>query len=118
MDKTIVIAGASSPFGRAAALKFAEAGAKIALLAGYEETLVELARACSNAGGEVLVVSAASFDAAALAICWEFGGFDLWINIGEQERPRRGAVIDVDDRTPLESLFELVQEQPERKLAA
>jgi len=55
-DKVVVVTGASSGIGRATALAFAAAGAKVALVARRREVLEEVARLA--AGGEVAVLPA------------------------------------------------------------
>ena len=54
--KIVVITGASSGIGRAAALQFAAAGARVALAARRGEALEEVAAACRARGGDALVV--------------------------------------------------------------
>jgi len=81
----VVIAGASSGIGRAAALAFARRGARLALAARRAELLEEVARDCARLGAEAIAVPADVTDASAverLAAETEraFGGIDLWIN--------------------------------------
>ena len=54
--KVVVITGASSGFGKGAALKFAGAGASVVLAARREQLLEDLARECEAAGGRALAV--------------------------------------------------------------
>jgi NAD(P)-dependent dehydrogenase (short-subunit alcohol dehydrogenase family) len=54
--KVVVITGASSGFGKGAALKFAEEGATVVLAARRGELLEELARECERYGGRALAV--------------------------------------------------------------
>ena len=82
---TIVLTGASSGFGRGAALKLAELGANVVLAARRTEALDELAAQINAAGGRALAVTAdvSKVDEVkqlALAAVAEFGGFDVWIN--------------------------------------
>src|SRR4030088_311108 len=53
-EKVIVIAGASSGFGKGAAREFAKAGARVVLAARREEVIEELE--CNALGGQALAV--------------------------------------------------------------
>jgi short-subunit dehydrogenase len=53
--KVVVITGASSGFGKGAALRFAAEGATVVLGARREELLTDVARECEAAGGQALV---------------------------------------------------------------
>src|SRR5687767_7489228 len=55
--KVVVITGASSGFGRGAALEFASAGASVVLAARRGEALDTVARECETAGGTAIPVS-------------------------------------------------------------
>ena len=83
--KTVVITGASSGAGRAAALEMAKNGARVVLAARREEALNEVADECKALGGEALVVSTDVTDAgqvntlAAMAQHWG-RTVDVWIN--------------------------------------
>jgi NAD(P)-dependent dehydrogenase (short-subunit alcohol dehydrogenase family) len=81
----VVITGASSGFGRAAALAFVRAGARVSLGARGRGALEDTARACERAGGEALVVAADVGDADAVdrlatRTVERFGRIDVWVN--------------------------------------
>jgi len=83
--KTVVITGASSGAGRAAALEFARHGAKIVLAARREEALKEVADLCREMGGIAIGIPTDVTDVEAMrnlaAKAAEFGGsIDVWIN--------------------------------------
>lgn len=84
-DKTVVITGASSGVGRAAAVAFAKAGAALVIAARREDALQEVADECSAFGAEVLVVCTDVTDSGEMAALAEaaddFGdGIDVWVN--------------------------------------
>ncbi|MDE0098585.1 MAG: SDR family oxidoreductase [Truepera sp.] len=54
--RTAIVTGASSGLGAALALKFARAGARLALFGRREDQLEETARSCEATGAETLVV--------------------------------------------------------------
>nr|WP_210329363.1 SDR family oxidoreductase [Methylorubrum zatmanii] len=81
----VVIVGASSGIGRAAALAFARAGAHVVAAARRREPLERLAEECARLGPAALAVPADVTDpeaAEALARAAEkrFGRIDVWIN--------------------------------------
>jgi short-subunit dehydrogenase len=84
-EKTIVITGASSGAGRAAALAFAPLGVNLVLAARNENVLNEVAEECRGLGSEVLVVvtdvtqTGAMINLANTARDWK-GALDVWIN--------------------------------------
>ncbi|RYZ51516.1 MAG: SDR family oxidoreductase [Sphingobacteriales bacterium] len=84
-QKTIVITGASSGAGRAAALEFAPLCTRLVLAARNEPALHELAEECILLGAETLVVPTDVTDAKAMirladqASSW-YGKIDIWIN--------------------------------------
>lgn len=84
-QKTVVITGASSGAGRAAAMEFARHGAKIVLASRNLEALDEVKAQCREMGALALAVQTDVTDAEAMkklaAIANEFGGsIDIWIN--------------------------------------
>jgi len=83
--KTVVITGASSGIGRAAAIAFAGSGANLVLAARREEVLAEVAASCERLGARAIAVKTDVTDAAAMKHLAEaaadFGGtIDVWIN--------------------------------------
>ena len=80
--KVVLVTGASSGIGRATALAFGAAGAKLALVARRRDALDEVAR---EAGRDVLVVPTDVTDPAAVAACFaaiqeRFGRVDVVVN--------------------------------------
>ena len=83
--QTIVITGASSGAGRAAALRFAEKHSNLVLAARNEDVLKEVAEDCEALGARTLVVRTDVSEVAAMEElaqkAVEFGGnIDVWIN--------------------------------------
>jgi short-subunit dehydrogenase len=83
--KVVVITGASSGFGKGAAVKFARAGASVVLSARREQLLDELARECESAGGHALAVPAdvsnrEHVEQLAKTAISQFGRIDVWVN--------------------------------------
>ena len=83
--KTIVITGASSGAGRAAALRFAARLCNLVLAARNEEVLKEVAKDCETLGARTLVVRTDVSDAVAMEALAQkaadvYGGIDVWIN--------------------------------------
>lgn len=83
--KVVVITGASSGFGRGAALEFASGGASVVLAARRGEALDTVARECEIAGGTAIPVSVdvsnerdvEQLAETAISRC---GRIDVWIN--------------------------------------
>ena len=105
----VVITGASSGIGRAAAQAFAREQARVVLAARDEEALQDVANECRALGAEALVVPtdmtlSDSVEALASAAA-EFGqgGIDIWIN-----NAGIGA-IGAFDETPLDAHEQIVQ---------
>lgn len=83
--KNVVVAGASSGLGRAAALAFARAGADVALLARDEGALAEVCDEVAATGRRAVAVALdvtdePAVEAAAARIVRELGSIDVWIN--------------------------------------
>jgi short-subunit dehydrogenase len=83
--KRIVLTGASSGFGRGAALAFADAGAALALAARRGELLSDLAAECEARGGRAVPVPTdvsqpEDVEHLARTALDRLGGIDVWIN--------------------------------------
>lgn len=84
-QQVIVITGASSGIGLATALMAAKKGAKVVLAARSDETLDEIVREITSAGGEAMAVhcdvaNRAELQALADAAIARFGRIDTWVN--------------------------------------
>lgn len=84
-DKTVMITGASSGIGAAAARLFAEQGAAVGLMARREDKLHELADGIAAAGGRALVTAGdvtepKDVEQAVAALVEEFGRLDAAFN--------------------------------------
>ena len=83
--KVVVLTGASSGFGRGAALKFAEHGARLVLAARRKGLLKDVAEECQRRGGKAVVVETdvsgrEEVEALADKAVSEFGRIDIWVN--------------------------------------
>ncbi|GAB3605533.1 SDR family NAD(P)-dependent oxidoreductase [Conyzicola nivalis] len=83
--KTIVVAGASSGFGRGAAQKLAELGANVVVAARRGDVLDEFVAQIAAQGGTAVAVPTDVSDAAAVArlastAIERFGRIDVWVN--------------------------------------
>ncbi len=84
-NKVIVITGASSGFGKGAAIEFARRGASLVLAARRDQLLDAVAQECQTAGGRAIAAPTDVSDPAdvehlsqtALA---SFGRIDVWVN--------------------------------------
>lgn len=84
-DSVIVIAGASSGFGRGAAEKLAEQGAKVVLAARRDDLLSEIERDIRDKGGDAVAIhcdvsNAEDVSNLARTALEKFGRIDVWIN--------------------------------------
>lgn len=100
-DKVIVVTGASSGIGKAAALKLAEAGAKVILVARGEEKLLETKQEIDARGGKAFIYTCdvsdmAACDALVKRVLAEHRACDYLIN--NAGRSIRRAVINSLDR--------------------
>lgn len=85
VDRVIVVTGASSGFGRGAAIALARRGAHVVLAARRADALAALATELNEAGGSALAVPtdvSAPTEVARLAEATlaRFGRFDVWVN--------------------------------------
>jgi short-subunit dehydrogenase len=84
-NRVVVITGASSGFGRGAALRFAQAGDNVVVAARRKSLLKEVADQCRQAGVKALAVEADVSNAAdvqdlASQAISKFGRIDIWVN--------------------------------------
>ncbi len=83
--KVVVITGASSGFGKGAALRFAREGASVVLAARRADLLDELVRECQGEGGRAVaaptdVGKQEDVENLARTAMTEFGRIDVWVN--------------------------------------
>jgi NAD(P)-dependent dehydrogenase (short-subunit alcohol dehydrogenase family) len=98
--KVVVVTGASSGIGKAAAIKLAAAGAKVVLVARGEDKLLETKKEIEGAGGfgaicACDVADMASCDALVARVLQEHGGCDYLVNNAGRSI-RRGVVGSFD----------------------
>ena len=84
-NRVVVITGASSGFGRGAALRFAKAGDNVVVAARRGSVLDDVATQCRKAGVEALAVEAdvskaADVEELAEQALGKFGRIDIWVN--------------------------------------
>lgn len=107
-NRVVVITGASSGFGRGAALKFAAAGAQVVLAARRKRLLKQVAEECRQIGAQALVVetdvsNSSEVEELAQRAIDKFGKVDVWVN-----NAGVGAVARFDE-TPLEEHEQVIQ---------
>jgi short-subunit dehydrogenase len=84
-NRTVVVTGVSAGVGRAIALRFARAGARLGLIARDADALNEVKQEAERLGGSAHVAPADVADAdavfaAADEIARQFGPIDVWVN--------------------------------------
>jgi NADP-dependent 3-hydroxy acid dehydrogenase YdfG len=84
-EQVIVITGASSGIGRAAAHAFAARGAKLVLAARSAQNLAEVAAECQQRGARAVAVPTDVSDETAVQTLGrraveEYGRIDAWVN--------------------------------------
>jgi NAD(P)-dependent dehydrogenase (short-subunit alcohol dehydrogenase family) len=84
-NSVVVITGASSGIGRAAALEFARRGATVVVAARHQQALNDLVRECEDLGARALAVPVDVTDAEAVEglarrAIETFGRIDVWVN--------------------------------------
>lgn len=84
-SSTVVITGASSGIGKAAALLFAREGANVVLAARSDTLLQEIASECENLGGQAIAVNTDVTSKESVQHLFDtaianFGDVDVWIN--------------------------------------
>ncbi|MGB2569140.1 SDR family NAD(P)-dependent oxidoreductase [Micromonospora citrea] len=85
MSRVVVVTGATSGIGRAAAREFAGRGDRLVLAARSPEILAQVRRECEEAGAEVRdvptdVTAPGALDALAAATVEQFGRIDVWVH--------------------------------------
>jgi len=100
--KNILITGAGSGIGRAAALKFASAGCTVTLAGRRPQPLEEVAAEVTHCGGEALIQPADIADPAAVntlveAAASRFGGVDILVNCAATATLAKTRDMSADD---------------------
>lgn len=107
-SSTVVITGASSGIGKAAALRFAKEGANVVLAARSDQLLVELVQECEDLGGSAFAVPTDVSDKKAILhllneAITRYGNIDVWIN-----NAGVGAIGDFTE-TPLDAHEQVIK---------
>jgi NAD(P)-dependent dehydrogenase (short-subunit alcohol dehydrogenase family) len=100
-DQVALVTGASRGIGASIAQTFAEAGARVVLVARKKEPLEEVAHAISKAGGQALAVAAHTgkaedVKAAVAAAVGAFGRLDVLVN-NAATNPYFGPLLDTEE---------------------
>ena len=100
-DQVALITGASRGIGAAIAQRFAEAGAKVVLVARKPDALQGVAESIAKAGGEALPIAAhtgklADVQSAVAAAVQKFGKVDVLIN-NAATNPYFGPMLDIEE---------------------
>lgn len=100
--KVAIITGGTEGIGKAAALKFAQEGAKVAISARRKDVLDKVAAEIAATGAEVLAVAAdmsknADIERFMKAVIDRFGRIDILVN--NAGTSARGKFLEVDDAT-------------------
>jgi len=106
--KVVVITGASSGFGKGAALKFASLGASVVLAARRDGLLGDIAGEVETSGGKALVVHTdvshpEEVENLAEAAIKQFGRIDVWVNNAG------GAALGVFEEIPLSDHVQVIE---------
>ncbi len=104
----VVITGASSGIGRATALRFAEKGSTVVLVARRQEALETLAQECEQRGGKAMVVPTdVSIEKDVKALAQKafdtYGRIDVWVNNAAL------SLFGIFDETPMDDIRRVLE---------